>query len=156
MARVRRCVRVAEHGPFREVEGWVHAALKPAGFVVKRLAGSSTWMAGPHLKGSELEGVHLQALVKLAFYGPGNILLGIREEFARKFPQLREVAWTSVFSVPPAVAVTFCGFPVGNDERSKERISRVLRPIASMGLPASLPESAADSAIDAELDRHGL
>ena len=156
MARVRRCVRVAEDLPYREVEGWVHATLKPAGFVLKRLAGSSTWMAGLHLKGPELEDVHLQALVKLAFYGPGHILLGIRKEFARKFPQLREVAWTSVFSVPPAVTVTFCGFPVGNDERSKDRIARVLRPIGSLGTAARLPEPGADLDIDAELDRHGL
>jgi len=155
MAQVRRCVRVAEDHNFREVEGWVHAALKPAGYVLKRLAGSSTWMAGPHLNAPEVEGVHLKALVKLAFYGPGHILLGIREDFARKFPQLREVVWTSVFSVPPAVGVTFCGFPVGNDERSKERISRVLRPLASLGM-ARLPEPGVDLALDAELDRHGL
>jgi hypothetical protein len=77
--------------------------------------------------GTDAPGGPAQVLFKLIFLGAGDVLFGVRKEFAACQEKLRDMPWPLEFVVPPHKAVVFVGLRVANDEGSLARVERLLR-----------------------------
>jgi hypothetical protein len=102
--------------------------LIPSRFPYRAHPGSASWLGSERDREEYLGSHRDRTLWKLCYYGSQKPMkFGVRRAFAVHFPELISFSgWEFVLPVPPHYDVDFVGFSVRNDERSVEKIRRLI------------------------------
>lgn len=103
---------------FVEILEFIDELMRKRAYPAKLYKGSCSWLPAKEDPGSE-------TIAKLCYLGPDDYCFGLREEECEKYG-LMELRFPLAFGVRPKTEPTFYGFPVNNNQSSRQALEKFI------------------------------